>query len=115
MKKGFMLAAVAFSLGWPATMVAKSTINGSAQSAVTGTTAISETNAVPATYQNLPDLTYAAEKAINSVVYIKVTVEGSSRTVQYSNPFEDFFGDFFGRGNGGDSQQRTTLWKVQQR
>ena len=107
MKKGFMLAAVAFSLGWPATMVAKSTINGSAQSAVTGTTAISETNAVPATYQNLPDLTYAAEKAINSVVYIKVTVEGSSRTIQYSNPFEDFFGDFFGRGNGGDSQQRT--------
>lgn len=106
-EKGFMLAAVAFSLGWPATMVAKSTINGSAQSAVTGTTAISETNAVPATYQNLPDLTYAAEKAINSVVYIKVTVEGSSRTVQYSNPFEDFFGDFFGRGNGGDSQQRT--------
>ena len=107
MKKGFMLAAVAISLGWPATMVAKSAINGSAPTAAIGTTAVSETKVAPATYQNLPDLTYAAEKAINSVVYIKVTMEGSSRTVQYSNPFEDFFGDFFGRGNDGGSQQRT--------
>ena len=45
-----------------------------------------------------PDLTYAAEKAVNSVVYIKVTQAGKTRTYQYVDPFEDFFGDFFGRG-----------------
>ncbi len=53
-----------------------------------------------------PDLTYAAEKAVNSVVYIKVTQEGQTRTVQYVDPFEDFFGDFFGRGGGSRPQQR---------
>lgn len=50
-----------------------------------------------------PDLTYAAERAVNSVVYIKVVVEGQEHTVQYRDPFEDFFGDFFG---GGRSRQR---------
>lgn len=56
------------------------------------------------------DLTEAAEKACNAVVYIKVTIGGQTQTIEYSNPFEDFFGDFFGRGNrGGGSQQ----YKVQ--
>lgn len=53
-----------------------------------------------------PDLTYAAEKAVNSVVYIKVTQAGKTRTYQYVDPFEDFFGDFFGRGGGSRPQQR---------
>lgn len=53
------------------------------------------------------DLTYAAEKAVNSVVYIKVTTNSRTQTVQYNDPFEDFFGDFFGRGfGGGRGQQR---------
>lgn len=56
--------------------------------------------------QPTPDLTYAAESAVNSVVYIKVTQAGKTRTVQYVDPFEDFFGDFFGRGNGSRPQQR---------
>lgn len=65
---------------------------------------------VPATVaaavpQNPIDLTYAAENAVNSVVYIKVTTNGKTQTIQYRDPFEDFFGDFFGRGNGG-SQRR---------
>ena len=65
---------------------------------------------VPATVaaavpQNPIDLTYAAESAVNSVVYIKVTTNGKTQTIQYRDPFEDFFGDFFGRGNGG-SQRR---------
>lgn len=49
------------------------------------------------------DLTYAAEKAVNSVVYIQVKSVSKSVTVEYSNPFEDFFNDFFG---GGRRQQR---------
>ncbi len=54
------------------------------------------------------DLTYAAEKTVNSVVYIKVTTNSRERTVEYYDPFEDFFGDFFGNGrsNGGRSQRR---------
>lgn len=48
-----------------------------------------------------PDLTYAAEKAVNSVVYIKVMQNSKTETYNYYDPFEDFFGDIFGRGNGG--------------
>lgn len=63
------------------------------------------TAAVP---HNPIDLTYAAENAVNSVVYIKVTTNGRTETVQYRDPFgfEDFFGDFFGRGNGGNQQRK---------
>ena len=63
----------------------------------------------PATAQNAAgrvDLTYAAEKAVNSVVYIKVTVNSKTQMVDYYDPFEDFFGDFFGQGNGGRQQRR---------
>lgn len=47
-----------------------------------------------------PDLTYAAEKAVNSVAYIKVTQASKTQTYNYYDPFEDFFGDIFGRGGG---------------
>ena len=41
------------------------------------------------------DLTYAAEKAVNSVVYIKVTTNVKTEYINYYDPFEDFFNDFF--------------------
>ena len=47
------------------------------------------------------DLTEAAEKACNAVVYIKCVQKGKTQTIEYQDPFEDFFGDFFGRGGGG--------------
>ena len=47
------------------------------------------------------DLTYAADKALPSVVYITNTQNSKVQTVEYSDPF----GGFFGRGNGG-SQKR---------
>ena len=46
----------------------------------------------------LVDLTSAAESAVNSVVYIKVTQAGKPQRVQVQDPFSDFFGDFFGFG-----------------
>ena len=53
------------------------------------------------------DLTYAAEKATNSVVYIKVTgTDRGSEQVQYFDPFEDFFGDFFGQSTPRQQQPR---------
>ncbi len=51
------------------------------------------------------DLTEAAEKACNAVVYIKCVQKGKKQMVEYHDPFADFFGDFFGRGGGG-SQRR---------
>lgn len=67
-----------------------------------------ETQAATAVPQNPIDLTYAAERAVNSVVYIKVTINGKTQTIQYRDPFEDFFGDFFGRGGGGSQRQIQT-------
>ena len=54
------------------------------------------------------DLTVAAEKAVNSVVYIKVTINSRTQMIQYSNPFDDIFSDFFGRGGGGQQRQMQT-------
>lgn len=51
--------------------------------------------AVPSAYV---DLTNAAESAVNSVVYISVTIQGKTQRVQVQDPFDDFFGDFFGFG-----------------
>jgi S1-C subfamily serine protease len=52
------------------------------------------------------DLTSAAEKACNAVVYIKVVTNGKTQTIEYRDPFEDFFGDFFGRGGGGTQRRQ---------
>ena len=52
----------------------------------------------------LVDLTGAAESAVNSVVYIKVTQNTQiQQSVESRSPWDDFFGDFF--GNGGSHQQ----------
>ena len=58
------------------------------------------------------DLTYAAEKSLPSVVYIKSVINSKTQTVEYSDPFEDFFSDPFGgfcgrgQGNNGGKRQR---------
>ena len=73
-----------------------------------------QTQAAPATAQAAPgqpvDLTYAAEKSLPSVVYIKSVTNSKVQTVEYSDPFEDFFSDpfggFFGRGQNGQNGTR---------
>lgn len=56
------------------------------------------------------DLTFAAEKSLPSVVYIKNTQNSKVQTVEYNDPLEDFFSDpfggFFGRGNGNGGNRR---------
>ena len=55
------------------------------------------------------DLTTAAESAVESVVYIKVTQTGKTQRVQIQgNPFgfDDFFNDFFGFGGRGQQPQQ---------
>ena len=71
-------------------------------SSITSTTAVKAGQPV--------DLTYAAEKALPTVVYIKNTQNSKMQTVEYSDPFADFFSDpfggFFGRGNNGKQKRQ---------
>ncbi len=60
----------------------------------------------------LVDLTAAAESAVNSVVYIRVTVTGKTQRVQVQDPFQDFFGDFFGYGRRGQRQPQEREYKA---
>lgn len=67
--------------------------------------------AAPSTPAAQPvDLTYAAEKALPSVVHIKYVQNSKVQTVDVqSDPFSDFFdpfGGFFGRGNGGTQKRK---------
>ncbi|MCI6617359.1 MAG: Do family serine endopeptidase [Prevotella sp.] len=59
------------------------------------------------------DLTYAAEKAVHSVVHIKFVKNSQIQTVEVQrDPFSDFFGDPFGffgnpgQGNGGKQKRQ---------
>ena len=52
------------------------------------------------------DLTTAAEVATQSVVYIKVSSTSRQSQVQEFDPFSDFFGDFFGRGQSSPQQRQ---------
>ena len=73
-----------------------------------------KTQAAPAAATVAPgqpvDLTHAAEKSLPSVVYIKSVINAKTQTVEYSDPFEDFFSDpfggFFGRGQGNNNGKR---------
>jgi Trypsin-like serine proteases, typically periplasmic, contain C-terminal PDZ domain len=54
-----------------------------------------------------PDFTYAAESAVQAVVYVEVTVQRQSRSMQGIDPFEYFFGEGFGERFGyGQPQSR---------
>ena len=59
----------------------------------------------------LVDLTAAAESSVNSVVHIRVTVAGKTQRVRVNDPFEDFFGDFFGYGGRGQRQPQEREYK----
>ncbi len=59
----------------------------------------------PATPGGYVDLTYAAEKSVHAVVYIKVTKMGRTHRGTRHDPIEQFFGEFFGQSNH-NSQQR---------
>lgn len=70
-----------------------------------------KTQAAPAVSPGQPvDLTYAAEKSLPSVVYIKSVINSKVQTVEYSDPFDDFFSDpfggFFGRGQNGNGNRK---------
>ncbi len=79
---------------------------GTSATAAGSPVALASPAAMTAAPGGLVDLTTAAERSVNSVVYIKVTQNAKRQTVTVRDPFEDFFGDFFGYGNRGRSQGR---------
>ena len=52
-----------------------------------------------------PDFTYAAESAVDAVVYVAVTVKTTVQQQQYIDPFELFFG-YPGGGYNRQPQER---------
>ena len=62
------------------------------------------------------DLTYATDKALPSVVTVKVVQNSKTQTIEVDDPFSDFFDPFgfFGqRGQGGTRKQRVQTPKKQ--
>lgn len=62
------------------------------------------------------DLTYAADKALPSVVTIRMVQNSKTQTIEVEDPFGDFFDPFgwFGqRGNGGKQQRQVQTPKKQ--
>ena len=76
--------------------------------ATQSTNNVAQISAVPAGQP--VDLTYAADKALPSVVHIKYVQNSKIQTVKVQrDPFEDFFdpfGGFFGRGQGGTQERK---------
>ena len=69
--------------------------------------AFNKAEAAPIAVGQPVDLTYAAEKALPSVVHIKYVQNSKIKTVDVeSDPFSDFFSGFFGRGNGGTQKRQ---------
>lgn len=73
--------------------------------------AFNKAEAAPVAVGQPVDLTYAADKALPSVVHIKYVQNSKIQTVDVqSDPFSDFFSDpfggFFGRGNGNGGTQK---------
>ena len=97
------LVAIVFSLAAFNKTNAATTLSGSPETAMT--------SGMPAGQP--VDLTYAAEKALPAVVYIKNTQNSKVQTVEYSDPFEDFFNDpfggFFGRGQGNNGKRQRQI------
>lgn len=106
------LACVAFFSGLTGAFAYSVTQKGSScilPSSAAGETASSNfmtTSTAMAPAAQPVDLTEAAEKACNAVVYIKCVQTSKTQTIEYQDPFQDFFGDFFGRGQGGGTQRR---------
>ena len=71
---------------------------------------VNAASASPAMPAQPVDLTFAAEKALPAVVHIRYVQNSKVETVEVeSDPFSDFFDDFFGspgRGNGGTQKRQ---------
>ena len=102
------IGAVALVLGSSAVTgaVVRSTVSGNQPLANEPTAVVSSPRMAPAGFI---DLTTAAESAVESVVYIKVTQTGKTQRIQIQQDpfgFGDIFGDIFGFGGRGQQPQQ---------
>lgn len=105
MKKGFLTVLLSILAGGlTAYGVVKANEKSLNPVRVTGENGSVEYRTVNLADSDYPDFTYAAESAVQAVVYVEVTVQQQARSRGY-DPFEDFFGFGFPFGNGYGQQQ----------
>ena len=109
MKKGFITVLLSVLLsGLTAYAIVKSTApeQGTTQAKTVYTSDGQAVRTVNLSLSDYPDFTYAAENAVEAVVYVKVTIKGQQRQ-QYRDPILDFFGfgNGYGYGYGGGERQ----------
>ena len=110
MKKGFLTVLLSILAGGlTAYGVVKANEKNLSPVRISGENGSVEYRTVNLADSDYPDFTYAAESAVQAVVYVEVTVQRQSRSMQGIDPFEFFFGEGFGNGFGngyGQSQPR---------
>ena len=107
MKKGFLIVLLSVLLsGLTAYAIVKSAApatGGTTEAAYSG--AGQTVRTVNLSLTDYPDFTYAAENAVEAVVYVKVTIQARQQQ-QYIDPFfRFFFGDEGGYNYGGRERQ----------
>lgn len=102
-----LAAAVAVVSGWAGGTLSRRQMNDTQEREARG---VESEYMIPASYVadeaeplQRVDLTGAAARACEAVVYIRVTTGGETRTVEYSNPLEEFF---FGPRSGGRQRRQ---------
>ena len=113
MKKGFLTVVLSVLLSGLAAYVIVKTVAPSQKAAPQGDYSLSGQNVrtVNLSLSDYPDFTYAAENAVDAVVYVRVTIQPQQRQQrqpQEFNPFRYFFGDegdFDGYGPRGRARQ----------
>ena len=111
MKKGFLTVVLSVLLSGLAAYIIVKVAEPSQKAAPQGDYSLNGQNVrtVNLSLSDYPDFTYAAENAVEAVVYVKVTIQPQQRQQQqYIDPlFRYFFGDEdFGFGGGGRGRER---------
>ena len=108
MKKGFLIVLLSVLLsGLTAYAIVKTASPApAAEEGVAYTTGGQTVRTVNLSLSDYPDFTYAAENAVEAVVYVKVTIQARQQQQQYIDPFfRFFFGDEGGYNYGNRERQ----------
>ena len=107
MKKGFLTVLLSILAGGlTAYGVVKANENNLLPTRVNSENGSVEYRTVNLADSDYPDFTYAAETAVQAVVYVEVTVQRQARSRGY-DPFEEFFGFGFPFGDGYGQQPQS--------
>ncbi len=103
MKRGFLIALLSALVGGLTAYAVVNVMAGRMSGAVVENAAGAQFRTVSLTHDDWPDFTYAAENAVDAVVYVKVTSAASSAQQQAPSSIFDFF---FGFPQGGGMPQQ---------